>query len=106
MSDNFIFQNDNDPKHTGRAVKQFFQEENINVLPWSSQSPDINPIENLWSLVKKTIHDCKPKNLDGLYFTIETAWNNITVDQCEKLIDSMPKGYTEMIKNNGYWTKY
>ncbi|CAK9834280.1 Transposable element Tcb2 transposase [Anthophora retusa] len=106
MSDDFIFQNDNDPKHTARVVKQFFQEENITVLPWPSQSPDINPIENLWSIIKKTVQGYKPKHLNELYSTIETAWSNITVDQCKKLIDSMPRRCTEVIRNNGYWTKY
>ena len=47
ISDDFIFQNDNDPKHTARVVKQFLEEENITVLPWPSQSPDIKSIENL-----------------------------------------------------------
>ena len=39
-------------------------------------------------------------------FTIETAWSNITVDQYKKLIDTMPRRCTEVIRNNGYWTKY
>ncbi|XP_053999879.1 transposable element Tcb2 transposase [Hylaeus anthracinus] len=81
MSDDFIFQNDNNPKHTAQVVKQFFQEENITVLPCPSQSPDINPIENLWSIIKTTVPGYKPKNLNELYSTIETAWSNITVDQ-------------------------
>ena len=55
MSNDFIFQNDN-------IVKQFFEEKNITVLPWSSQSPDINPIENLWSIIKKTVQGYNPKN--------------------------------------------
>ena len=106
MSDDFIFQNDNDPKHTVRVVKQFFEEENITLLPWPSQSPDINPIENLWSIIKNTVQGYKLKNLNELYSTIEKAWSNITVDQCKKLIDSMPRGCTEVIRNNRYWTKY
>ena len=106
ISYDFIFQNDNDPKYTARAVKQFFKEENITVLPWPSQSPDIKPIENLWSIIKKTVQNYKPKNLNKLYSTIETAWSDITVDQCKKLIDSMPRKRTEVIRNNGYWAKY
>ena len=53
MSDDFIFQNDNDPKYTARAVKQFFKEENITVLPWPSQTLGIKSIENLHSIIKK-----------------------------------------------------
>ena len=102
MNDDFIFQNDNDPKHTARIVKQFFEKENITVLPWPWQSPDINPIENLWSIVKKTVHGYKPKNLNKFYSIIETASSNITVDQCKKLINFTPRRCTKVIKNNIY----
>ena len=91
VNGDFIFQNDNDPKHTAGVVKQFFEEEYITVLSWPSQSPDINPIENLWSIIKRTVQGYKPKNFNELYSTVKTAWSNITVDQCKKLIDSMPR---------------
>lgn len=106
MTHSFIFQQDNDPKRTARAVKNFVREENINVLPWPSQSPDLNPIENLWSIVKKSVANYKPKNLNELYSIIQTAWNNIPVEKCQKLVDSMPKRCAEVIKNNGFWTNY
>jgi hypothetical protein len=41
----FIFQQDNDPKHTSRLAKHYFNDKSINLLPWPEQSLDLNPVE-------------------------------------------------------------
>ncbi|KAG0973982.1 hypothetical protein G6F29_012499 [Rhizopus arrhizus] len=64
-----IFQHDNDPKHTSKAVKKYIQKQSYTVLQWPAQSPDLNPTENMWSLLKRRLNDYEtaPKGMNELY---------------------------------------
>ncbi len=103
-----IFQHDNDPKHKSKSVQEWLTNQEFGVLPWPAQSPDLNPIEHLWSEVKRKLNkfESPPKGMLELWERIQTTWNDITPQTCQNLIASMPRRITDVIKAKGRWTKY
>ncbi len=100
-----IFQQDLAPAHTAKGTKSWFNDHGVGVLDWSANSPDLNPIENLWGIVKRKMRDTRPNNADELKATVKETWASIPPQQCHKLITSMPRQIEAVIKAKGAPTK-
>ncbi len=102
----FIFQQDLAPAHTAKGTKSWFNDHGVTVLDWPANSPDLNPIENLWVIVKRKMRDTRPNNADDLKAAVKETWASIPPQQCHKLITSMPRRIEAVIKAKGAPTKY
>lgn len=98
---------DNDPKHTSRVAKDFFREHNINWWQTVPESPDLNPIENLWHELKEYIRrNVKPRTKEELVDGIKEFWKTVDATKCQKYIRHLRKVIPKVIEVNGAATGY
>ena len=103
-----LFMQDNAPCHKSRAVSQFLADNEITVLDWPPQSPDLNPIENLWSIVKarRAKKFNPPTSRQELIDQVYKIWSEIDSDLRKNLADSAINRLKECLRRNGKQTKY
>ena len=101
------FMQDNDPKHTSGHANNYLTEHNINWWKTPAESPDLNPIENLWHELKEYIRrEIKPKTKEELVRGILTFWDTVTIAKCTKYINHLNKVIPKVIELEGGATGY
>lgn len=109
----FIFMQDNAPIHVSRTRRvrgvlrkgtiNWLQEHNIPLLGWPANSPDLNPIENLWGILVRRIYaeNKQYKSVAELKNAIVAAWHSVEQELFDNLILSMDNRIFQVINRNG-----
>jgi len=103
--DGFIFQHDNASPHTAQVTLDTLEEENIEVLDWPALSPDLNPVENLWSMIARKVYTAgvQYENEGILWNAVQTAAKEVPIETCVELANSLPERIQAMmLKRGGY----
>jgi transposase len=110
-----LFMQDNAPIHKSRVVRAFLDEHHINTIDWPPYSPDLNPIEHLWWVLKKRMHKIYPQynnysqaeeEWDSFCEALKECWRSIPSRVIKALIMSMPRRLHTCRRARGWQTKY
>lgn len=110
-----VFQQDNARIHTSEATMTWLLEYGIELLDWPPHSPDLSPIENIWSILKRQLRkkythlqDLKNNEADRaeLQRCVEEVWRAIPQEQIFNCIKSLEKRLRACIRARGWYTKY
>nr|XP_031847715.1 uncharacterized protein LOC116433609 [Nomia melanderi] len=102
----WLLEEDNNPKHRSRHCTAWKEENHIDVLDWPSQSPDANPIENVWAIMKIKLRGKKHNTIKKLIRQIRLVWRSLSRDYAITLVESMPRRCKLIIDNGSDWAPY
>jgi len=100
----WVFQEDNDPSHgtRKRGLATCFKEANwIDSFVHPPQSPDLNPMEGVWNILKQRVRRRTWKNLEELKEVLQDEWSKITMQEIRARISEMPQRCQDLIKSGG-----
>lgn len=104
---NAILMHDNARPHTAAATRQYLAAQNVNVLDWPANSPDLNPIEHIWDELGRRVRTNHAINtVNDLEAALQVEWNNLPAPFIQRYINSMHRRITTCIGQNGGHMRY
>lgn len=99
---------DNSSPHTCDDSLREIAHLGLEPISWPANSPDLNPIETLWFMMKQRIKAYKdrPTRIQALRDAMAAEWERITMEEILKLVDSMPERVRAVVAANGGPTKF
>ena len=104
--DRATFMQDNAPCHKAKVVMSYLSEQDFEIMDWPPQSPDLNPIENLWMTLGVKVMERNPTNTEDLWVKLQEEWSKISIEDCQELIRSCSRRCAAVIESKGSFTKY
>ena len=106
MSENWWFQQDNAPQHTAHISQRWFHNHGVDLIDFPPYSPDLNPIENLWSILKGRIESRLARTIDEVERVLKEEWEALDEELLKSLAASMPTRCAAVVANHGHKAPY
>lgn len=106
IGESFILQQDNAPCHKARMITNFLNNVGVTTLDWPPQSPDLNIIENVWSLLKRKRTVSLNKTREETISEISFLWKEVSPEILQNLVDSVPRRLQKVIEAKGGYSFY
>jgi hypothetical protein len=97
---------DNAPCHRANLINAWFREKELTAMDWPARSPDLNPIEHIWSIIDQKLTKHVITSMAELERLIKKYWDEIPKETCQHLVESMPKRISACISAHGGYFKY
>ena len=108
MQPDWTFMQDGASIHRAKHSMQFLKQKKVSILEWPANSPDLNPIENLWGILTRAVfaNGRQFRTKDELKVEILKQWDLISAETLTKLTKSMPNRIIDVISRKGSNTDY